>query len=258
MPNPLEPEVEESAKEAKPVRLTKEGKPFREQRRGKIDALPDEVRGELDSRLATNSYRSYSWLSRWLEEEHSARISPSAINYRKKHKLDLKLLPVKYATEEARAIVEATGGDNEEINRVLTTLVQTKLYEMLVQMNTVIAAFDMVESAQEQGAKIHAAREKTSAAMPADGAENESLPDGTQARRMPSKAALTAVAALIKGTAVIGHHVREGEKWDLERDIKLSEQIEAANQKVVKVVREGGLSPEAEEKIRNALMEIKL
>ena len=242
---------------AKPVRLTKEGKPFREQRRGKIDELPDEVRGELDLKLATDSFRSYKLVSRWLEDEHSARISPSALNYRKKHKLDLKLLPVKYATQEARAIVEASGGDNEEINRVLTTLVQTKLYEMLIQMNTVIEAFDQVESANKQSGKVRKARaEKKNQRKQAAGPEADE--NAQMATQYPNRAALAAVTALVKNTAAIGHHVIEGEKWDLDRDLKLAQQIEAANQKVSKVASEAGLSPAVEETIRAALMEIKL
>lgn len=245
--------------DAKPVRLTKQGKPFREQRRGKIDALPDQVRGELDHRLATNSFRSYRVISEWLEDEHSARISPSALNYRKKHKLDLKLLPVKYATEEARAIVEATGGDNEEINRILTTLVQTKLYEMLIQVNTVIETFDLVESANARSAKVLAARNKNkSNRKKGTGAEEEAGEDEQPVSKYPTKAALAAVTALVKNTAVIGHHVIDTDKWDLERDLKLAQQIDVASQKVSKVASEGGLTPEAERTIRAALMEIKL
>jgi hypothetical protein len=261
-PEVVTPEIVKSdapPADAKPVRLTKEGKPFREQRRGKIDKLPDEVRGELDHRLATNSFRNYKWLSRWLEEEHSARISPSAINYRKKHKIDLKLLPVKYATEEARAIVEAAGGDNEEINRVLTTLVQTKLYEMLIQMDTVIEAFDTAEHANEHSANILAEREKNNRDPTKTSAAGEhAAEDGAHARKVPNKAALAAVTALVKNTATIGHHVIDTERWDLDRDIKLAQQIEAANQKVSKVATEAGLSPEVEKTIRAALMEIKL
>ena len=76
-------------------------------------------------------------------------------------------------------------------------------------------------------------------------------------RSIPNKAALVAVSTLVKNTALIGHHVIEGEKWDLDRDIKLIRQIEAADQKVAKVATEAGLSPEVEKSIRDALMEIK-
>ncbi len=255
----LTPEVvkpDRSSPQAKPVRLTKEGKPFREQRRGKIDQLPDDVRGELDRRLATNSFRNYRWLSQWLEDEHSARISPSALNYRKKHKIDLKLLPVRYATEEARAIVEATGGDNEEINRVLTTLVQTKLYEMLIQVNTVIETFDSVQQAAIHSANNAAARRARS--KKGDDSADATGADAQAKETLPSRLALAAVTALVKNTATIGHHVREGERWDLERELKLVQQIDVATQKVSEVAIEAGLSPEVEGAIRAALIEIKL
>ena len=52
--------------------------------------------------------------------------------------------------------------------------------------------------------------------------------------------------------------MREGEKWELDRDFKLSEQIERASLKVSKVATEAGLSPQVEKSIRAALMEIKL
>lgn len=242
-----------------PVRLTKEGKPFREQRRGKIDDLPDEVRGELDHKLGTDSFRSYRVVSEWLEEEHAARISPSALHYHKKH-LDLALLPVKFATKEAQQIVEASGGDNEEINRALTMLIQTKMYEMLVQMNTVIEAFDQVEKANEQSGKVMDARAQKSAQDNPDGADADPETSDTAARatKTPNKAALAALSVLVKNTKEIGEHVTDSQRWDLERDSKLARQIEAASQKVSKVASEGGLSPEAEATIRAALMEIKL
>ncbi len=255
----IEPEVVKSVTQEKPVRLTKAGKPFREQRRGKIDQLPDEVRAELDRRLATDSFRNYEWLSQWLENEHSARISPSAINYRKKHKIDLQLLPVKYATEEAQRIVEATGGDNEEINRVLTVLVQTKLFDMLVDLNRTKQACDQVEQAVKHSEKVHEARRKRESAAAGASApvEEDSTDPETGKSRYPLKLALAAVSVLTKNTTAIGEHVRHGEQWEIERE-ELWQKLEAASQKVSKVAREAGLSPEVEKSIRDALLEIKL
>ena len=79
----------------------------------------------------------------------------------------------------------------------------------------------------------------------------------TEESKYPLKTTLAAVSALVKNTTTIGSHVRDGERWDLERE-KLVQQIEAANQKVSKVASEAGLSPEVEKSIREALMEIKL
>ena len=244
------------------MRLTKDGKPFRERKNRKIAQLPDEVRSELDRRLQDSTY-SYRLLSDWLEEEHAARIGPTSLHYHKKHHVDLKLLPVKYATQEARTIVEATGGDNEEINRALTMLVQTKIYEMLIQMNTVIEAFDQVQAANLRSRKVMRVKlkqQQKNAAAAQDGTadrdgaaaeEDQLMPQG------PNRAAMAAVSALVKNTATIGHHVIETEKWDLDRDLKLAQAIREAEQKVAKVANEAGLSPEVEKSIRNALMEIK-
>ena len=254
MPDAIKPEVVDSVPD-KSLPLTKEGKPFRERKHGKIAALPDQVRTEMEHRLAEPG-NSLRLVSKWLEDEHAARIGPTSLQ-RHKRRLDLKLLPVKYATQEARAIVEASGGDNEEINRALTMLVQTKIYEMLVQMNTVIEAFDHVKAANAHSRmwmKTHREKQKEKAGQ---GAEPQTNDDAALLPEQPNPAALVAVTMLAKNTAAIGHHVIEFEKWDLERDLKLARQIEVAEQKVSKVVDEAGLSPEVEKNIRAALMEIK-
>jgi Bacteriophage Mu, Gp27 len=245
--------------EPRMIRLTKRGKPFREQRRGKIDELPDEVRNELDHRLASDAYRSYEWLSRWLEEQHQLRVSPASLSYRKRHNVDLKLLPVKYATQEARAIVEASGGDNEEINRVLTMLVQTKIFDMLIQMNTVIEAVDQADCSSQRSAKVHQRRNRKRAeAASGEAVAGEAGSDpGTGQPKYPIKMVLAAISTLVKNTTTIGDQLIKGERWDLDRDLKLIQLIEAASRKVSKVASEAGLSPEVEQSIRAALMEIK-
>jgi hypothetical protein len=252
MADAIQPEVVDTGSDNKTAPLTREGKPFRERKRNKIAELPEPVRQELDRRLEAEA-DSCRTLSEWLEEEHAARIAPSSLLYRKKH-LDLKLLPVKYATQEARAIVEASGGDNEEINRALTMLVQTKLYEMLVQMNTVIEAFDRVEDANLRSRKVMRTRQKKRRGETL-GDQQETTAEDPPKR--PNQAALAAVSALVKNTAAIGHHVIETGKWDLDRDLKLAQRIQEAEQKVSKVANEAGLSPEVEKSIRDALMEIK-
>jgi hypothetical protein len=247
----LEPEVVKSSNEEMPVRLTKEGQPFRAQVRGKIDALPEPAKSELDHRLATNAFRNYRWLSRWLEEVHAARVSPSALNYRKKHKIDLTLLPVKYATQEARDIVAATGGDNEEINRVLTMVVQTKIFEMLIQINTVIEAIDQLESAAQRSKKVRAERARKAGKQGNTGSGGE-----IKESKYPSKGGLAAVSVLVKSTTAIGTHVREGQKWEIDRE-ELLRKVAEATQKVSKLANEAGLSPAAEKAIRAAMLEIK-
>jgi hypothetical protein len=244
MANALVPEVVTAVPEAKAVRLTREGKPFREQRRGKIDALPDPVRGELDGKLAADSCGDYRGLSQWLEEEHSARISPSAINYRKKHKIDLQLLPVKYATEEAQKIVAATGGDNEEFNRVLTMVVQSKIFDLLIEVNRALAALDQLDRAKKHSRKVREGRARK---------KGETVGES----KYPLKLMAVVMSAMTRNTTEIGTHLRAQEKWELQRE-ELIQKIEAASRTVSKLATEAGLSRAAEEKIRAALMEIKL
>ncbi|HLI78346.1 MAG TPA: phage protein Gp27 family protein [Candidatus Binataceae bacterium] len=247
------PEVVDT-QQALPVRVTKEGKSYRDPSRNKLAQLPEELRAEVDRRLA-DSGNSCRAVSEWLEDEHATRIGPSSLQYRKK-RLDLELLGVKYATSEARAIVEATGGDNEEINRALTTLVQTKLYDMLIQMNTVIEAFDRAGKANSRSAKVmktrHRHQQKTGAAHQGEPSEGDLSP------RRPHSAAVSALSALVRNTAMIGRHVMDTDKWDLDRQIKVAQLVKIADQKVTKIASEAGLSPEVEKTIRDALMEIKV
>jgi hypothetical protein len=235
-----------------PVRLTKEGKPFREQVRDKIKNLPDDVHEELDRRLDSKKY-SLRFLSEWLEEDHGVQIGPTSLHGYQRLR-NMNLIAVKRATEEARQIVALAGGDNSEINRVLTMLAQTKIYEMLVQMNTVIEAFDQVDKANNEAIKRTRTRKKK---QPKGGSsETESEDDLTTER--PNKAALAAVSLMVKNTTAIGQHVIETDKWDIEREIRLAQLVKIADEKVCKIASEAGLSPEVEKTIRDALMEIKV
>ena len=236
-----------------PLRLTKRSKPYREQVRNKIDHLPDEVHQELDRRLDEEKY-THEELSEWLESEHKVRIGPTSLHaYRRRR--DLHLLAVKRATEEARQIVALTGGDNQEINRLLTMLAQTKIYDMLVQMNTVVEAFDRAERANRNSIKRMGAKNRRQAKK--DGSSEAQTADALSTER-PNKAALAAVSTLVKNTTVIGQHVIETDKWGIEREIKLAQLVKIAEEKVSKIASEAGLSPEVEKTIRDALMEIKV
>jgi hypothetical protein len=250
MAEELKPKVVD-AELVPPVRLTKQGKPYRKQVRDKIKHLPEDVHQELDRRLEARTY-SYESLSEWLEEEHGVQIGKTSIHAYNRQR-ELNLLAVKRATEEARQIVALTGGDNQEINRLLTMLAQTKIYDMLVQMNIVVEAFDRVEKANQESVKRLRTRNKK---KHKDGT-SPSESDDDFATERPNKAALAAVSALVKNTTVIGHHVIETDKWDLDREIKLAQLVKTAEEKVSRIASEAGLSPEVEKTIRAALMEIK-
>jgi hypothetical protein len=66
------------------------------------------------------------------------------------------------------------------------------------------------------------------------------------------------ITALGKTVAMVGKAEIELNKWCAETREKLEAKIAATSAKLSEAAREGGLSPALEEKIRNALLEIKL
>src|SRR5579872_5261648 len=124
----LIPEVVDALPQEKP-------KKPRVQVRYKIRHLPPEVRRELDRRLATDDYVGFRELSHWLEEEHQQRISPSALHTYFRNNFDPLLRAVKIAAMQSAEIVRVTGGDDDLITRALFRLVQTAIFDLLVQLN---------------------------------------------------------------------------------------------------------------------------
>jgi Bacteriophage Mu, Gp27 len=99
----------------------------------KIRDLPAEVRKQLDERIAKRDFKSYRELKLWLRQ-HGCQIATLSVQHHAL-KLDAKLAAVRLATAQARAVVEATGSDELDINHALLRLVQQHLFNLLVELN---------------------------------------------------------------------------------------------------------------------------
>jgi uncharacterized protein DUF3486 len=98
-----------------------------------IRGLPEDVRKELDERIARRDFKNYTELKRWLAL-HGCQIATVAVRHHAR-KLEGQLEAVRLATEQARAVVEATGSDELDINHALMRLVQQHLFTLLVELN---------------------------------------------------------------------------------------------------------------------------
>jgi Protein of unknown function (DUF3486) len=99
----------------------------------KIRGLTVEVRKELDERIAKRDFKSYRELKLWLRL-HGCQIATLSVK-RYVLTLEAKLEAVRLATEQARAVVEASGSDELDINHALMRLVQQHLFNLLVELN---------------------------------------------------------------------------------------------------------------------------
>ena len=104
-------------------------------RRSKVLQLPEPIRDQLNSRLIAAGFANYEDLAAWLEAQ-GFEISVSAI-HRYGQTFEKRLSALRVATEQARAIAEATGDDEGRLGDALTSLVQQKAFEVLVDMDDV-------------------------------------------------------------------------------------------------------------------------
>jgi len=246
-----EPEV------VKPVSQEKPAKRRRAQVRYKIRGLPVAVHRELDARLTTGAYGSFAELSQWLENDHAQYISPSSLAYYNKHHFDPTLQAVKIATAQAAEIVRTTGGDDDEMNLALFRLMQTSIFDLLVQLNRSRQLIAMVPEARERSAaRVQALEDKRANS---DYSRDAGLAEECgPSEPSPTRTELAAVTALGKTVATVSRANVDLKKWREHMREKLEAKVAATSVRVSEAAREGGLSPAAEEKIRAALMEIKL
>jgi len=103
--------------------------------RGKIRALPKELREDLDRRLMDSGFRDYRGLARWLKSR-GYTVSHAAL-HKYGSKFERRLEAVKLATAQARAIVAASPEDDTVIAEGLMRLVQSSLFQVLVDLEAV-------------------------------------------------------------------------------------------------------------------------
>jgi hypothetical protein len=212
----------------------------RVQTRDKIRKLAPQIRDELDRRLREGRW-SFRELSRWLEEA-GAEISPTAINYYYRHQFVPDLNAVRVACAQTAAAIEHSGGDDEAINRKLRSLVQESMFQLLVEMNRVRENARTALESRQNADKRRAIGGRRRAQAQEQG---------------PTRAELAALAAFARAAVAFRRSDLDQSRWEMEK-ARIAQQLAAAGEQVVEAARGGGLSAEAEHRIRAALMEIEI
>jgi len=101
--------------------------------RSKIELLPDEVLNELNERLVKGRFAGYDELAKWLKA-NGFEISRSAL-HRYGQKFEDKIGALKLATDQAKAVVDASPDDEGAMNEALMRLIQEKLFSILMDLN---------------------------------------------------------------------------------------------------------------------------
>ncbi len=223
---------------------------------GKIKRLPPDLREELNNRLVNGGFSDYRGLSRWLEEK-GYEISPSAINTYAR-RFEQRLEAVRLATAQAKAVVEAAPDDDDRINHALMKIVQTTLFEMMVDLNDTRQKIGDVERARKSGAARIRNRRARAGESSGDGASEGEIGGVVVSPRYPSKADLAAVGSVGRTVASLARVELAWRKWREQARENVEHQVGVAREKLTEAARSGGLSPDAEEKIRAALLDIRV
>lgn len=101
--------------------------------RSAVTQLPDEIRAELDRRLVASGFGGYVQLSDWLAEQ-GLEISKSSLQ-RYGSQFEKKLGALRVASQQAKAIAEAVGDDQNAMGEALVNLAQEKAFQVLMDMD---------------------------------------------------------------------------------------------------------------------------
>ena len=104
-------------------------------KRSVIDQLPEAVRHEFERKLVENGFADYQALSEWLQQQ-GYEISRSAA-HRYGQKVQRRFAAIKNSTEAARLIAEGAADEGDTRSEALMAMLQTELFEALVQIRRV-------------------------------------------------------------------------------------------------------------------------
>jgi len=102
--------------------------------RSSVELLPEEIRQELEKKLIRGGFAGYEGLAEWLAAQ-GYEIGKSSV-HRYGKKFEDRLRALKVATDQAKAIAEASEDDAGAMNDAIIRLVQTKTFELLVELET--------------------------------------------------------------------------------------------------------------------------
>lgn len=100
--------------------------------RSKVGQLPEDVRQALEQQLIANGFSDYEALAAWLREQGFA-ISKSSL-HRFGSTFEDRCAGLRVATQQAKAIVEASPDDEGAMAEALMRLMQEKLFTILLDM----------------------------------------------------------------------------------------------------------------------------
>ncbi|MEF2154662.1 DUF3486 family protein [Luteimonas sp. FXH3W] len=100
--------------------------------RSKVHQLPEDIRQSLEQRLIQSGFSDYQGLSDWLAEQ-GFEIARSSL-HRFGQGFEERCAALKIATDQARAIVEASPDSEGAMGQALTRLVQEKIFSVLLDM----------------------------------------------------------------------------------------------------------------------------
>lgn len=100
--------------------------------RSKVYDLPADVRAELEGKLLRGGFSDYEGLAAWLGTKGFS-IGKSSL-HRYGSVLEERMNALKVATEQAKALVEASPDDAGDMGAALIRLVQERVFSTLMQM----------------------------------------------------------------------------------------------------------------------------
>lgn len=102
-------------------------------KRSLVFALPTEIKAELDRRLINSNFQNYDGLAEWLIE-NQCEISRSSV-HRYGQKFQQSLSEIKTITEQAKAICEEVGDDENSLSDAVIRLTQQRAFQFLLSMD---------------------------------------------------------------------------------------------------------------------------
>ncbi|MGD1907387.1 MAG: DUF3486 family protein [Leptolyngbyaceae cyanobacterium] len=103
--------------------------------RSKVARLPEEVRDALNARLLNSGFGDYEALSKWLDDQ-GFEISKSTL-HRYGQGFEERLSALRVATQQAQAVAETVGDDENALGDSLVRLAQEKLFSLLLKVDQI-------------------------------------------------------------------------------------------------------------------------
>lgn len=128
--------------------------------RSSIATLPENLRHELERKLAENGFANYTELTEWLNSQ-GFQISRSAV-HRYGQQVERRFAAIKASTEAARLIAEGAADEGDTRSEALVAMVQTELFEAMLEISemedlTAVDRFSMVAKASKNIATLTSA-----------------------------------------------------------------------------------------------------